>query len=247
MSKFLKALAKMKLVELDEQELETPSSHDGDQDIDKILAETRAMMGETETPAVEEEAAPDPEPVAPPPQVSVPAEIQEGRAFEDIYAEAGVPESPYPAEQMLKLLDGLKAMGPRERKMAVMAMDAADDRWTIADPVLDAQRKIDSLRSESARLDAFAEKAEAEAQAGLQAQEDYKSEATQTIRKQISELEALLEEELRKVAEEKASIHLKLESTRGAVTREKARFEAEMDSLFTLSQTFGTDNETEAN
>lgn len=237
MSKFLKALAKMNLVELDEEETSRPSPRDGDEDIEKILAETRALMGHTD-PVSEAapEAAPAPEP--PPPPVSVPSEINEGQELSQIYAAASIPESPYPAEQMLKLLDGLKAMGPRERKMAVMAMDAADDRWTISDPVLDAQRKIAALQTETQRLDAFSEQAEAQAQADLQAQETYKEEASGTIRQQIAELEELLEQELRKVADEKAAIHVRLEAARSAVVREKARYEQQIETLFVLSTTF---------
>ncbi|MFT5585493.1 MAG: hypothetical protein ACI9VR_003085 [Cognaticolwellia sp.] len=240
MSKFLKALARLNLVQLDEEESSRPSPHDGDEDIDKILAETRALMGHTDDLSVDPagtdggQAAPEP---APPP-ISVPSEINEGQAFEEIYAAAGIADSPYPAEQMLKLLDGLKAMGPRERKIAVMAMDAADDRWTISDPVLDAQRKIATLQTETERLGAFKDQAEAQAEADLQAQETYKTEASSTIRQQISELEELLEQELRKVADEKAGIHVRLEAARSAVVREKARYEQHIDTLYVLSKTF---------
>ncbi len=236
MSKFLKALARMNLVELDEAETSNPSPRDGDQDIDKILAETRALMGHTDDlhPAPQGKAPPDPEP----PPVSIPSEINEGQAFQEIYAAAGIEDSPYPAEQMLKLLDGLKAMAPKERKMAVMAMDAADDRWTIADPVLDAQRKIATLRTETQRLDAFKAQAESQAAADLQSQETYKKEASSTIRQQISELEELLEQELLKVADEKASIHARLQAARSAVVREKARYDEHIETLFVLSKTF---------
>ncbi len=236
MSKFLKALARMNLVELDEEETSQPSPRDGDEDIDKILAETRALMGHTDP--VAEGAEPAPQAESAPPPVSVPSEIKEGQALEDIYAAAGITDSPYPAEQMLKLLEGLKAMGPKERKMAVMAMDAADDRWTISDPVLDAQRKIATLQTETQRLDAFKAQAEAQAEADLQAQETYKTEASSTIRQQISELEELLEQELRKVADEKAAIHVRVEAARSAVVREKARYEQHIETLYVLSTTF---------
>ena len=238
MSKFLKALARMNLVELDEEETSQPSPRDGDEDIDKILAETRALMGQADGAPATAESAPQAE--AAPPPVSVPAEIKEGQAFEEIYAAAGISESPYPAEQMLKLLDGLKAMGPKERKMAVMAMDSADDRWTISDPVLDAQRKIATLQTETQRLEAFQAQAEAQAQADLEAQETYKAQASSTIRQQISELEELLEQELRKVADEKAAIHVRVEAARSAVVREKARYEQHIETLYVLSTTFET-------
>jgi hypothetical protein len=69
----------------------------------------------------------------------------EGIALADIFAAAGVPDSPYPAEKLLRLLDGLRAMDAGTRKAAVLAMDAADDNWQIGDCIADADRKISAL------------------------------------------------------------------------------------------------------
>lgn len=233
MSKFLKALAKMKLVELDEGELERESAHDGDTaDIDRILAETKAMMEGQPAPAVEPAPAPAPEPAAAPVQAT-----EEGIDLAELFAD--LPASPYPAEKMLRLLDGLKAMDPATRRTAVLAMDSADDSWTIHDALLDAQRKIERLQQRREGLAQGVTQADAQAQADLAAQDEYKTQATQTIRAQIAELEDMLEAELAKVAEEKATIHSTLESTRSAAARESARLEAEVDRLYTLHQTFG--------
>ena len=78
--------------------------------------------------------------------------IDEGVALDDIFALAGVSPSPFPAEKLLRLLDGLRAMDAATRKTAVLAMDAAEDSWQISDPVLDAQRKIAALEAYKRRL-----------------------------------------------------------------------------------------------
>ena len=80
-------------------------------------------------------------------------DIVEDRPFADIFASAQLPPSPFPAERLLRLLDGLRAMDEATRKAAVLAMDAADENWTIADPMMDAQRKIAVLESYREALD----------------------------------------------------------------------------------------------
>jgi hypothetical protein len=73
-------------------------------------------------------------------------------AFADIFAAAGVPDSPYPAEKLLRLLDGLRAMDAGTRKAAVLAMDAADDNWQIGDCLRDADLKISALEATNATV-----------------------------------------------------------------------------------------------
>ena len=54
---------------------------------------------------------------------------------EAVYTHAGVSPSVYPAERLLRLVDGLSAMDPATRLMAIQAMDAADESWSLADPL----------------------------------------------------------------------------------------------------------------
>ena len=121
-----------------------------------------------------------------------------------------------------------------------MAMDAADEDWTLEDPLLDAERKVAVLQKERTHIEAVAIAAEQQAQADLTAQDDYKTQATDTIRQQIAELEGLLEQELQKVANEKANIMRQLEETKTNCQAEAARFDAEITRLGTLTSTFGT-------
>ncbi|MCP4809109.1 MAG: methyl-accepting chemotaxis protein [Proteobacteria bacterium] len=239
MSRWKKALAKAGLLELDGDEIEPTASEDTPadaDDIDRILAETKALVGDAE-------AAP-PVVVKPtPPKIFEPlVEVVENVELDALFAQSGVPESPFPAEKLLKVLDGLRALDPGTRKAAILAMDAADEDWTIQDPLLDANRKIAALDTARERLTATAAQAEAKAETDLAEQETYKEEASATIRAQIADLEKLLETELNKVAEEKATIHARLQETRAACTRESARYEAESDRLKSLTLTFPTES-----
>lgn len=238
MSRFLKALAKMKLVELDEDELLTAGSHDGDAEgIDRVLEETRAMIDQSGSEAEQAAEAQSAQPADPAPIPGGATEVDEGTPLDALYGH--LPASPFSAEKLLRLLDGLKAMDPTTRRTAVLAMDAADDGWTLHDALLDAQRKVEVLQTRRGDLSQTVANAEATADAGLAAQDEYKAQASETIRTQIADLEALLEQELTKVADEKAAIHGRLQATRDAAAREDARLEAEVDRLFTLHQAFG--------
>src|SRR5688572_15491440 len=121
MSKFLKALAKVGLVDLEESErsrLATPEAageEPSQEDINRILADAR----KTNTPEAASSAPPPPSAQA----QAYESGVGEGRELSSIYAEMSVPPSPFPAEKLLKLLDGLRAMDPHTRKAAVLAMD----------------------------------------------------------------------------------------------------------------------------
>ena len=132
----MRMLAAAKLVSLSEEE----SAELEAQSASQIPSEDYvADLGTLDIP-------PAPEPVAPNVVVT---EITEGKSFDSIFADANLPISPFPAERLLRLLDGLQAMDETTRKAAVKAMDAADDTWAIDDPVLDAQRKVGVLEAYS--------------------------------------------------------------------------------------------------
>jgi len=259
MGSFLKALSKVGLVELEGDDLarieenkrrraaSKVSKSDGEE-LDAILEDAQGLMAEVDgkaagEPAQRTQPAPPP-PIAAGDAPDVPAE---GRPLEELYAAAKVPQSPYPAEQLIKLLDGLRAMEPAVRKAAVLAMDAADDDWTVADAIVDAQRKTQVLQAAQTRLAQSVAAAEQKAQADLQAQEQYKNEATSTIRQQITELETLLEEELKKVSEEKAGIRSQLEEQRKSAARESHRLDQEVRRLAQVPEVFSEAAEPQTN
>jgi hypothetical protein len=167
-------------------------------------------------PAVESPAAPVLEPVS-------------GKSLQQIYDAAGVPPSAYPAERLARLLDGLKAMDEGTRMQAIRAIDAADDNWSIADPVNDAMSKVEALEAQAKALRASVERAEGETAKSIQDVRQRQEGAVADIRRQISELEGLLAREVARGTEECAAMEAALQVTRDAASRE----------LAALSQTAG--------
>jgi DNA repair exonuclease SbcCD ATPase subunit len=152
---------------------------------------------------------------------------------------SGVPDSPFPVEKLLKMLDGLQALPVASRKAAVLALDSADDNWSIADVILDAQRKTRALREEQARLDSHLSATDAQAQADIASAEAYLEQATATIREQIAELETMLQQEVQQVATQKAEITHTLQSSRDAAARQRARLDNEIARIAKIPLTFG--------
>jgi len=188
-----------------------------------------------EAPVEDSPSIPDATPVdslAPAPlEDASSGEIQEAMPFEAIYQQAGTPSSPFPAEKLLRLLDGLRSMDTVTRKAAVMAMDAADDNWSIADPVQDANRKVAALTAYrqglSQQLDASAQLAGDRIADGKHALENTVAE----IRAQIAQLEQLLEREITRSAQEIAAIEGGQRAAREAVAREQRRLDQEIERL----------------
>jgi hypothetical protein len=180
--------------------------------------------------------------VAPAPEVlpAAACAVDEQRSLEVLYHEQAVPPSPFPAEKLLKLLDGLRAMEPAVRKAAVLAMDAADDAWTVDDAVLDAQRKIGALQQAQAYLAQQTASAQAHAQQELQQRDHQHETAVEAVKRQIAELEALREREVEKAAADRAAIQTKAKAVEAASLRETARLEAELSRLRQIIEIFAT-------
>jgi len=167
-----------------------------------LKALKKVGLVEVEEPAEPLPAAPEPAPAAPaaaaadaaPPAapISASAEIVEAVPLDQIYADGQVPSCAYPAEQLLRVLGGLKAMDLATRKAAISAMDAADDSWRIEDVLLDAERKIKALQTRKQMLTAQAQAAEAEAAARVRERDAQQQSALDSVRKQIADLQALM-------------------------------------------------------
>ena len=176
----------------------------------------------------------------PPPVLSADLPMVEGKPFAEIFAEAGVPVSPFPAEKLLRLLEGLRAMDSTTRKAAVLAMDAADDNWEIGDSVNDAQRKIAALEAYKQGLATRLRGGEQQAEARMAEVRRDLEAATTAIRQQIAELEQLLERKITQSAQETTGIEADLRSTREAVARETRRMDAEIEHLREIPSQFTT-------
>lgn len=239
MSGLLKTLAKIGLVEL-----ENGGSADAEMSEDQARRIIAEAAGRSFEPDGDEDVGPpnlDVEATEPSmPVLPAQTEVVEGRPLSEIYAEAEVRDCPFPAEKLLRLLDGLMVMDAASRKTAVQAMDAADDSWTIEDPILDARRKIAALEGARKGLHGVADGAARQAEADLAAHHEYQEKATAEIRGQIAELEKMLQSELERVAADRQNVKAKLEATRQAVQREAARLETEVARLRHIEELFGS-------
>jgi len=180
------------------------------------------------TPAISE-TEPAFEPAFEPVKAVAHDEIEESLPLEVIFQQAGLPPSPFPAEKLLRLLDGLRTMDAQTRKSAVLAMDAADDNWSIDDPIQDAERKIAALTAYRQRLGE--QLAVGAKQAGDQISADKHALETTAaeIRAQITQLEQLLEREIVRSAQEIAAIEGSQRAAREAVAREQRRIDQEIE------------------
>lgn len=137
---------------------------------------------------------------APQPKASQP--LAEPLALGDIYAKAGVASSNYPAERLLRLLDGLNAMDEPVRLMAIKAMDAADESWTIEDPLSDARAKLQALGMHAELVELNLQALERDTQKNTQAITERQEKVSADIRQQMAELEALMAREVAKATQE---------------------------------------------
>lgn len=234
----MRTLAKVGLVELEEDEMKVVEAAEemSDDEARRIIAEASGRGGGDDTqPAAAARSEPEPLVELPPATT-----IEEGQSFEALYQAAGVRPSPFSAEKLLRLLEGLKVMDPASRKTAVRAMDAADDSWTIEDPIIDAQRKVGALEAGKRRLEETVQEVATKGDADLAAQADYETQATAEIRKQIADLEALLQREVQQVAEARAKIQAQVEASRQAAARERARLDAEIERLAEITKLFSS-------
>ncbi|MDG1483402.1 MAG: hypothetical protein P8R54_27675 [Myxococcota bacterium] len=218
----------------------------GEDEIERILRETQEALAASDGSASAATSASSPPavdatPVAPPsaPRSAPVGALAAENSLAEIYMASGVPDSPFPVEKLLKMLDGLQALPVASRKAAVLALDSADDNWSIADVILDAQRKTRALREEQARLDSHLSATDAQAQTDIASAEAYLEQATATIREQIAELETMLQQEIQQVATQKAEITHTLQSSRDAAARQRARLDNEIARIAKIPLTFG--------
>lgn len=254
---FLSALAKLGLVELSAEETAAAAKKTKKvpemsmADIDKLIAQDAA---ETAAPTPRRTVAPPaaPAPAAPAARKTAPAavehpaptppptttQVQTGGSFDDLYASARVAASPFPAEKLLRLLDGLQTMDMVTRRVAVLAMDAADDTWTIGDPVLDAKRKIKVLADTKLRLDDQVQRAEEAMRNEIARLDAYQEQAKATIREKIAALQAQLDKELIELVGRRAGLQATFARDREAARAEHVRLDGETARLAVIPQHF---------
>jgi hypothetical protein len=194
-------------------------------------------VGDADAPLAESAELPAPEPL---PETAAPLADTTGMTLEQVYAAAGVPACAYPAERLLRLLDGLKAMDAVTRRQTIQAIDAADDSWTLDDPKRDAQAKVAAIEAHSASIRSGVAQAEQEAHAQLRAQTQAQEVSVAEIRRQISELEGLLAREIARGAQENAALEASLQATRESANRELTQLARSAGALTGLIAQLGS-------
>jgi uncharacterized phage infection (PIP) family protein YhgE len=159
--------------------------------------------------------------------------------FGAIYANGGIAPSLYPAERLLRLVDGLSAMDEATRLMAIKAMDAADESWSIEDPLADAAAKVKALTTHSQQLQARMQTLEQETQKNLDAIAARQEQTVGEIRKQISELEALVTRASARAAQETATHQAQLQAAQNQTARELSEVTQVSQRLHALALHFG--------
>jgi hypothetical protein len=155
------------------------------------------------------------------PEPAAPA-MPDGQSLEQVYAAAQVPLCHYPAERLLRLVNGLNAMDDAMRRQTIQAIDAADESWTIDDPLGDAAAKVSAIEQHASGLRSGLGQAEQQAQAELTALRQRQEAAVAEVKRQIADLEGLLTREVTRGAQESASIEAALQARKEAVSQELA-------------------------
>jgi hypothetical protein len=221
MGKLLRVLEKVGLVESEAGPQVQPSAPES--------------APEIEATAMSEDVAAE----APPPLAD--GSLQEQRPFEDIYAEQAVEPAAFSADKLLRILDGLAALDPVSRKAAVIALDSADDSWSLDEVLADAARKTRALDAAKRQLEAHVRDALQQAREAIEARDLKQNDAVTRIRQQITDLEALLQREVTRSTEEKAALEANARATKDACVRESARLDQERSRLGRIAEIFGPD------
>ena len=158
------------------------------------------------------EGLPDTPPASPEP--ATPG-MPDGQSLEQVYAAAQVPLCHYPAERLLRLVNGLNAMDEAMRRQTIQAIDAADESWTIDDPLGDAAAKVGAIEQHASGLRSGLGQAEQQAQAELAALRQRQEAA-------VAEVKGLLTREVTRGAQESAAIEAALQARKEAVSQELA-------------------------
>lgn len=191
---------------------------------------------------------PEPEEVVQSPVVDVPpvkdvavtpeqANLASGRSLEDIYSARQVPSVPYSADKLLQTLEGLKALPLDTQKVAIKAMDDAERR-SVAEPVGDAQNKLQALADEQAELRTNLNGVRASNDSRVKESEDGQASRLSKIREQIAGLEAMIARETQNGAEERAKIQSETETAKKSTDAQLARLDSAASRLRTVITLF---------
>jgi hypothetical protein len=216
------------------EELPADTGDTGDADIDAIIRRAARAEAAPAPPSSGGETGAD---SASGPAVS-PAGIEEGLAYADIYARQGLAEAAFPVERLIKLVEGLKTLDPTTRRAAIMAMDVADETWSMDQVLADADAKIAALRGHQQAMQSTAEAVVHANQQRIAALEGSRDSRVAELRQQIAALDAQIQDTIGTTAADVAKLQSESESNKAALQRETLRIDAHILNLQELAAQF---------
>jgi hypothetical protein len=153
---------------------------------------------------------------------ALPLDQTTGLSLSQVYSSAGIQPCAYPAERLLRLIDGLKAMDDATRSQTIQAIDAADDSWSIDDPKRDAAAKVAAIERHAASIRAGVAQDHRDTEEQLKAIARRQDGTVAEIRRQVAELEGLLAREIARGTQETSALEAALQSRRDGANRELA-------------------------
>ena len=228
MATLKKILEAARLIERTDADVSVPAPA-GDDDIDAIIR--RAAQAEAAI-----STAPPPLPSGDAAGAPAVAGIEEGLSFADIYARQGLTEAPFPVERLLKLVDGLRTLDPATRRAAIMAIDVADETWSMEQVLADADAKVAALRGHQRQMQGTADAVVQSNRERIAALENSRDGRVAELRQQIAALEAQIQDAIGTTAADVAK--LQSESNKAALLRETQRIDAHILNLDELVAQF---------
>jgi hypothetical protein len=215
-----------------------PTAPRSPDDVEQLNAEARELLAQIEAGARRSSGAPaaSPPPASSPPPAggadpAAAGTVPFGSPFPSLYSRARVAESPYSAEMLLKVAEGLRILPEAQARAAIAAMDAADDRWTTADVLLDAERKIRALSDVLSEVDGMARTAEEQFAAESSRVDGELGRIEDDVKAQTAELERIRAQARDEARSRKQQALDSLEGTRSACAQEAARLQGEVARL----------------
>ena len=164
--------------------------------------------------------------------------VEEGLSFIEIYGRQNVADASFPVERLLKLVEGLRALDPTTRRSAIMAMDVADETWSMDQVLADADAKLAALRDHQRQMQGAADalvQANRERIAALDSSRDGR---VGELRQQIVALETQIHDAIGTTAADVAKLQSESESNKAALLRENQRIDAHSLNLKELVAQF---------
>ena len=164
--------------------------------------------------------------------------VEEGLSFVDIYARQNVAEASFPVERLLKLVEGLRALDPTTRRAAIMAMDVADETWSMEQVLADADAKMAALRGHQRQMQGAADGVVQAIRERVAALESSRDPRLPEPRHQFSAPEEQTRDAIASRSADVAKLQSESESNKAALLRETQRIDAHILNLQELAAQF---------